>query len=115
MSETNPEIEAQMDELAHLCCQRLSGELPADERSDLLLKSLLMSGYVWKHKGSFQADLEARVKSRCGHHAMHRGGELSSMSEKLEEKFRELARWESKSPDTTSKPKAANISSATDA
>ncbi|TWU22315.1 hypothetical protein Pla52o_33710 [Novipirellula galeiformis] len=116
MNETNPEIEASLDALATLCCESLSGTAdPAVDRSERLLKTLLMSGYVGKKKASFQVDLETRVKAKCRDCAMHRGGALSSMSEKLAKQFADLARWESKNPSDTSPSKAANISSATDA
>ncbi len=114
--ETNPEIEADLNELAKICCRSLAGESDAGmDRADNLLKSLLMSGYAGKKNRSFQVDLENRVKEQCRDCAMHRGGALSSMSEKLAKKFADLARWESRTPSDASPPKAANISSATDA
>ncbi|TWU08408.1 hypothetical protein [Stieleria varia] len=116
MSNTNPEIEAHMDALASICCDVLTGaETDVGERPDQLLKSLLMSGYVWKKNGSFQSDLESRVKAKCMDRAMHRGGALSSLSSKLSTKFSDLARRESLTPNNDSPPKAANISAATDA
>jgi len=115
MSETNPEIEAQMDQLAMICCQRLKGDPSAEGRTESLMKSILMSGYSLKSGRSFQTDLERRIKDQCREVAMHRGGALSSMTSKLDEKFREMARWETKSPQSKSKAKSANISSSTDA
>lgn len=115
MNDTNPEIEANLDELANVCCAILAGKANDHiDRRDRLLKSLLMSGYVWKKQDSFQADLERRVKSRCRDSAMHRGGALSSLSVELATKFENLARWESRTPDDGSPSKPANISSATD-
>ena len=116
MSDFNPEMEAHLNELATICCERLEGGRDhAGGRSALLLKSLLMSGYVRRESGSFQAELERRVKDRCFECAMHRGAALESLSGELSAKLRELARWESTSPSDNSPPKAANISSATDA
>ncbi|WP_144057734.1 hypothetical protein [Novipirellula maiorica] len=114
--ETNPEIEAHLNEIAKICCRSLAGESDAEmDRIENLLKSLLMSGYVGKKHRSFQVDLETRVKDQCRDCAMHRGGALSSMSEKLAKKFADLTRWESRTPSDASPAKPANISSATDA
>ncbi|MDM4015403.1 hypothetical protein [Roseiconus lacunae] len=114
---TNPQIEAQLDSLATHCCDVLLGEESlADDRCDQLLRSLLMSGYRNKDGRSIQVELDERVKEKCGERAMHRGGELSSITSKVEKRFTEIARWESKSPkDDTDDTKPANISSATDA
>ncbi|TWT54894.1 hypothetical protein Pla22_25480 [Rubripirellula amarantea] len=116
MDETNPEIESTLNELAKLVCESLKGEnQDLIERRDGLLKSLLMSGYVWKSNEGLMTNVENRVKDQCGEQAMHRGGALSSITGKLATKFRELAQWESRTPNDDNPPKAANISSATDA
>lgn len=118
---TNPEIEAALDDLAGLVCQSITGSDPSksqdqfSQRKPGLLKTLVMSGYSQKDRRSLITDLESRVKSQCGNEAMHRGGSLSSMSSKLNEDFEEMARWESNQPMTKDPPKAANISSATNA
>ncbi|MCC9599211.1 hypothetical protein LOC67_01465 [Stieleria sp. JC731] len=114
---TNPEIEAQLDSLASHCCEVMRGEASlSDDRCDQLMRSLIMSGYQSKSGRSIQADLDAKVKDQCGEHAMHRGGELSSITAKLESKFAEMTRWESKNPsDDQQQAKPANVSSATDA
>lgn len=116
-NETNPQIEAVFNDLAMICCDAIGGEQDSGvQRTDALLKTLLMSGYVWKNNSSFQSELEARVKDRCRDAVMNRGGELSALSGKLAKKFEVLARWESNTPSDDSPPaKAANISSATDA
>ncbi|EMI17421.1 hypothetical protein RMSM_05650 [Rhodopirellula maiorica SM1] len=119
MSDTNPQIDEQLNKLAELCCEQLEGNDPSstiDEASTKsLLKSLLMSGFSRKEGASLQVEIENRVKDRCRDTAMHRGGALSSISGQLQKQFEELARWESKQPSDDSKSKAANISSATDA
>ncbi|WP_442509358.1 hypothetical protein SH528x_000927 [Novipirellula sp. SH528] len=57
--ETNPEIEADLNELAKICCRSLAGESDAGmDRAENLLKSLLMSGYAGKKNRSFQVDFE---------------------------------------------------------
>lgn len=115
MDDTNPQIEAALDGLAELVCESLQGDQPTvGDRSEGLLKTLLMSGYDRKSKSSLMMDIENRVKDRCREPAMHRGGALSSISKQLSDKFQDLARWESKTPDDKSPPKAANISAATD-
>ena len=120
--ETNPQIEATLDELANLICQSLQGkEEDFVGRRDPLLKTLVMSGFAGKEGQSIVQQVENRVKDRCGDPAMHRGGALSSMTSELGAKFEEISRWESKtpkeskSPGQESPPKAANISAATDA
>lgn len=120
--ETNPQIEQTLDELADLICRSLQGqENDLVGRRDSLLKTLVMSGFVWKADQTVMQQVEHRVKDRCREPAMHRGGALSSMTSELETQFAEIARWESNTPDEAkssaeeSPPKAANISSATDA
>lgn len=116
MSNTNPQIEEQLSKLADIICQSLNGEQAAvPDESEALLKSLLMSGYARKEGTSLQSDIESRVKDKCRDPAMHRGGALSGITKQLQEKFNDLVRWESKQPEEREKPKAANISSATDA
>ncbi len=115
MSTTNPQIDAQLDKLAELCCQSLDGEQSiASEDSDALLKAMLMSGYARMEGRSLQQDIETRVKDKCRDSAMHRGGELSAMTAELSRKFSEMKRWESRQPEDRAKPQAANISAVTD-
>ncbi len=115
MRTSNPQIESQLDKLADLCCQSLEGKhtLVGDE-SEALLKALLMSGYARMEGRSLQQDIEALVKEKCREAAMHRGGALSAMTGELGRKFSELKRWESRQPEDRDKPKAANLSAATD-
>ncbi len=116
MAETNPEIEEQLEALAELCCQTLNGDDSGlEKRDDALLKSLLMSGYVRKVGKDITAEMESRVKKRCPEPGMHRGGALSGITQKLQQKLDKLVRWESEAPQESTPPKAANISSATDA
>ncbi|PAY18667.1 hypothetical protein CKO51_15160 [Rhodopirellula sp. SM50] len=119
MSNVNPQIEKQLDKLASICCTRLehSSKNPAldDSSVEELLKSLLMSGYARLPDRTLQVDIEDRVKDMCREPAMHRGGALSGLTQQLQNKFDQLKSWESRQPDETSKAKAANISSATDA
>ncbi len=118
-SNTNPQVEMQLDKLATICCEQIKGEQveqPLDDRTiDMLLKSLLMSGYARQEGRALVVDIEARVKDKCREIVLHRGGELSSITGKLQNKFDKLAQWESRQPTDDTKAKAANISSATDA
>ncbi len=114
MNDTNPEIEEQFDALAELCCETLKGDDSGlAERSDALLKSLLMCGYIRKIGPNITAELETRVKTRCPEPAMHRGGALSGITGNLQKKFNKLIQWESERPVDKTPPKVANISSAT--
>lgn len=121
-NKTNPQIEQTLDELADLVCRSLQGkENDLVGRRDPLLKTLVMSGYVWKADETMMQQIEHRVKDQCREPAMHRGGALSSITSELQTRFDEIARWESstpaksKPPADQSPPKAANISAATDA
>lgn len=112
---TNPEIEATLNELAKLTCESLLGEsTELGDRSEPLLRSLLMSGFRWKSKHSLMVEVERRVKAQCGQQAMHRGGALSSLTIKLGKQFDTLARAETKQPEGYPPAKGANISSSTD-
>ena len=113
--EMNPEIERTLDELADLLCKSLNGELTdPGERQDGLLKTLVMSGYVRQSERSLMDEIERRVKDKFGKPSMSRGGALSSMTSKLEARFKSLARWESDSPVDDSPPTAANMSPPTE-
>ncbi len=116
MNDTNPQIEEQLNKLADIVCGSLEGSEPvASDDYELLLKSLLMSGFARKKEMSLQVEIENRVKDKCREPSMHRGGELSGLTKQLQQKFDKLVRWESRQPDDKSDPKAANISSASDA
>lgn len=116
MSDTHPPIDEHLNKLADIVCQSLQGERAASgAETEALLKSLLMSGYASHRSTSLQAEVEARVKDQCREPAMHRGGALSAITKQMQEQFSELTRWESKQPKKRDGPKAANISSATDA
>ncbi len=112
MNQPNTEIKQQLSALADLCCQTLDGDHDQlDERAEPLLKSLLMSGYTRLEGASLRSDIETQVKDRCRDDSMHRGGALSAITDQLQQKFDDLARWESSQPDQADPPKAANISS----
>ena len=99
METTNPQIEANLDALATICCDAINGESDAGlERTDALLKSLLMSGYNRIGDRPLQVDLETRVKEKCGAFLPHRVSNLTSLSSTLAKKFADLARRESKTP-----------------
>ncbi|WP_182868025.1 hypothetical protein [Stieleria mannarensis] len=119
MSDTNPQIEEQLDKLASVCCEQLESDSPTslteDSSVDDLLKALLMSGFARREGRTLQVEIEHRVKDLCREPAMHRGGALSSITEQLQSKFDELKNWESRQPGDKTPPKAANISSASDA
>ncbi|KAA5542618.1 hypothetical protein FYK55_13870 [Roseiconus nitratireducens] len=115
-TDSNPEIEQQLDTLAELCCDTLTGGEPMlAERSDALLKSLLMSGFARKQGRDLRSEIESRVKDRCQERAIHRGGALTSLTDKLQKQFDDLAQRDSEQPQRGTPSKAANISSATDA
>jgi hypothetical protein len=112
----NPENEKQLNDLAELCKAELEGDSElASERTDALLKSLLMSGFTRNSPTILQIELEKRIKKICPQIAQHRGAAITGVTGRMQSKFNELKQWESSAPQTDSPPKAANISSATDA
>lgn len=116
MSDLNPQIESQLDSLAELCCAALQGGDPiASEKTDKLLRGLLMSGFSRKSSAPLLKEIETRVKDRCSEPAMHRGGALSSISDQLQKRYENVARWYANQPHDDSGTKGANISSSTDA
>ncbi len=117
MHQHNPEIENHLDALAEICCDSLSGEKGVDDdRVKRVIESLVMSGYGRDHSEiSLQSEIESRVKDQCRDGAMHRGGALSAITKKMSEQLRETIRWQTRQPEDDAPPKAANISSATDA
>ncbi len=99
MNKTNPQIEQQLDALAQLCCDTLNGDNSGlADRSDALLKSLLMSGYNRKTGPNLSVELESRIKNSCAEVVMSRGAELVGVVRTLQQKFDQVAQWESKSP-----------------
>ncbi len=111
----NPQVEEQLDALVKLCWQSLQGHSSdLGSRSEPLLKSLLMSGYVRLYGRNISAELEKRVKAQYREQAMHRGGALSSIVAGIQKKINQLVQWESQQPGESTPSKAANISSATD-
>ncbi len=116
MSSTNLELEKQLDALADICCDKLSGDTSdTTARRDAILKALLMSGYARKGGHQLGADIEKRVKQKCREPVMHRGGELAGLLHQIQHSYEKLVRWESESPKDKQPAKGANISSATDA
>jgi hypothetical protein len=116
METNNPQIEAHLNELTKLCCEAFSTEMSTlGERTEPLLKSLLMSGYQRHAKQPLRTELEARVRAACPEPAMHRGAEINGVTEQIQKKYEDLLRWESRQPEGRTKAKSANISSATDA
>jgi hypothetical protein len=99
METTNPQIDANLDALATICCNSINGELNAGlERADALLKSLLMSGYKRLGERPLQVDLETRVSEKCGQCLPRGSGELTSLCTNLARRFANLASRESKTP-----------------
>lgn len=115
MNDMNPEIEEQLNKLADLCCESLDGQISIiNDQSEALLKSLVMSGFVRNANASLQAEIESRVKQKCAEPSIHRGGELTAMTQKLQEKLKKISTWDSNSPSEFTPSRPANISSATD-
>jgi hypothetical protein len=102
---TNPQVDACLDALATICCDTVNRESDAGlERTDALLKSLLMSGYGRAGSRPLQVDLDARLKQKCAGGSPFKASEMSSMSGQLAMKFANLAQRESKTPVDETKP-----------
>lgn len=115
MSETTPEIEGILDELADLCCETLEGEGEGlTQRSRPLLDALARNGYSRKTHPPLQNEIENRVLAKCQEPTIHRRGELAGVTKQVQHDFDELVRWNTKNPQKDSGTRPANISSATD-
>ena len=116
MAEMNIEIEAQLDALADICCAKMNGDTnDINDRIEMLLKSILMSGYVRTNGKSLRADVEARSKGKCRDTMMHHHEELAGITRNMQDRFDKMITWESTKPEKFTPSKTANISSATDA
>jgi hypothetical protein len=118
MSSTNPEVEVQLDSLAKLCCDSIaSNQAFSDDQVKELSKALLMSGFERQDGAPLSVQLETRVRDFCKEPAMHRGAEIKAVTESVQETYKNVVRWQTEQPsfDNDAAPKAANISSATDA
>ena len=116
MKDLNPELDAQINELARICCEVLERtESNSVERAQPLLQALVTGGYDRLSDINLQSRLEEAVVSQCRERAIHRREELTGITGQMQAAFNELLRWKTQSPQPTNKSKAANISSATDA
>jgi hypothetical protein len=111
----NIELEAQLDELAKICCEAIKagGELN-DKRVRALIESIVRCGYEHNERKPVSFEIEKRIKANCREPSMHRGAEIKSLSARIQSLYDDVVRWQSQQPDGPSTPpKAANISSAT--
>jgi hypothetical protein len=111
----NIELEAQLDELAKLCCEAIDtdGELN-DKRIQALIESIVRCGYDQSERKPISFEMEKRIKATCREPSMHRGAEINSLAARIQSIYDDVVRWQSQQPDSPSTPpKAANISSAT--
>ncbi|MFG0261282.1 MAG: hypothetical protein ACF788_02705, partial [Novipirellula sp. JB048] len=105
---TNIEIEQTLDTLSQLCCAALAGDHRAlFQRRDALLKTLLECGYARYREQSLQVELENRVRVKWSEPILVHRKELEAIAAKLEQRFNELKRWETKLPQQTEPPDAA--------
>lgn len=90
MSDSTPQIEAILDELAELCCEALASEATLNgNRVGELVQSLSTNG--WERHSDELAPLgtiiEKRVLSRCQEPSMHRGAALGALISEVQQKY----------------------------
>jgi hypothetical protein len=116
MKVLNPELEAQLDALAEICCNVLKREeKDSSERAKPLIEALVKGGYARLSDINLQARLEKNVRDKCQEISIHRRGELSGITGQMQSTFDQLVTWQTQTPRTPDGTKPANISSATDA
>lgn len=116
MTNTNVEIEAQLDALTDLCCDAVEGDRPMDEgRVEKLVRALLMSGFEQRGGKPLSARLEERVRERCGGRVVRHAAAIEGITQKVQHAYDHQVRWHSQQPGQGNQTKPANISSATDA
>lgn len=105
--DTTPQIEAILAKLADHCCAVISQEETYDaDQVKQLVKSLSMNGWQ-RHADStspLSVTLKKRIKDRCREPAMHRGGLLDGMVEKVQAAYDDAARYDASAPATQNDP-----------
>jgi len=116
MKVLNPELEAQVDALAEICCNVLKREEQnSSERAQPLIEALVQGGYARISDINLQARLEKNVRERCQEVSIHRREELVGITGQMQTTFDQLVTWKTQTPRSPDGTKPANISSATDA
>ncbi len=113
---TNPQLESQLEALTDLCWDALEHHQPlADDRTEQLLKALVMCGYERSEHRGLAAELDARVRDRLRSKTLPHSDQLAGITRQLQDRYEKLANWGAKTPLKHDPSKAANISSGTDA
>ncbi len=99
--ETNPEIEATLNELTELCCDALSSDSVLDtDRVKSLTSNLSTNG--WQRHSSESAPLSTilknRIKDRCREPAMHRGAVIDGLVKTVQSAYESASRMQASSP-----------------
>jgi len=102
MEKTTPQIDAILDKLSKLCCTAIAAGNTLDEdKCEELVRSLSANGWE-RHVGkqySLSAILKERIVRDCPEPAMHRGAAIESFAQKVEQTYRDYARYRASTPD----------------
>lgn len=115
MKPLNPELDAQIDALADICCDVLKrNESDSTTRAKPLIESLVQGGYARLSDINLQARVEARVRHVCQEQSIHRRDELQGITGEMQRAFDQMVQWQTQTPRPESGTKPANISSSRD-
>lgn len=115
MKPLNPELDAQVDALADICCDVLKRhETDSTERTKPLIESLVKGGYDRLSDNNLQTRVEDRVREKCQEQSIHRRDELQGLTGQMQKTFDQLVKWQTQTPRPPEGTEPANISSATD-
>lgn len=91
----NPELEAQLSELTEISCECLKGEAYPEDRVQALAEAMVRSGGCRKLDLPLGEVLKSRMKETCRDDAMHRGAEITAITDRIQDDFRQASEAES--------------------
>jgi len=103
--DTTPQIEAILDKLADHCCSVINQHDSYDAgQVKELVNNLSVNGWQRHADSPLAVILKKRMKDRCQEPAMHRGGLLDGMVEKVQDAYNDTMRYDASSPQTQNQP-----------
>lgn len=99
--DTSPQIEAVLNDLAGHCCSVLNQDgVLNDDLIDQLVLNLSTCGWE-RHRADsapLSDQLKDRIKDQCREPAMHRGGMIDGMVDKIQRAYNDKSRYRQSSP-----------------